>query len=222
MKKSVYSLVLSDSVVEAVDRAAYLKGQSRSNFINNVLAEHLSFVTPEKRMRNIFDVLESIALNEEVFRIQKQQSDSMFSLLSSLSYKYRPTIRYQIELFPAADHGTIGELKIIYRTQSADFEHLMKTFFVLWAKREQAFVGNVFSKSPIKYGVAEGKLTRTIKFSAGKRISEGDIAKAISDYIQIFDRSLKEYIPYFPDEKYANRIIDKEYSKYLKQSTTLI
>ena len=37
VSKSVYSLVLSDDVVAAVDRAAYGLGTSRSNLINQLL-----------------------------------------------------------------------------------------------------------------------------------------------------------------------------------------
>ena len=54
MKKSVYSLVLSDDVVEAVDRAAYQNGLSRSAMVNQILADYVSYTTPEKRMREIF------------------------------------------------------------------------------------------------------------------------------------------------------------------------
>ena len=46
-KKSMYSIMLMDSVVEAVDRAAYLNGTNRSNLINQILAEHLGVETPE-------------------------------------------------------------------------------------------------------------------------------------------------------------------------------
>ena len=54
MGKSVYSLVLSDEVVEAVDRAAYLAGMSRSAYINKILAQSVSYVTPEQRINDIF------------------------------------------------------------------------------------------------------------------------------------------------------------------------
>ena len=54
MKKSVYSLVLMDDVVEAIDRMAYSMNTSRSNLINQILAERVSYVTPEMRMRDIF------------------------------------------------------------------------------------------------------------------------------------------------------------------------
>lgn len=221
MKKSVYSLVLSDSVVEAVDKAAYLSGQSRSNYINSVLAEHLSFVTPEKRMRNIFDVLETLAQREESFRIQKQQSEFMFSLLSSVKYKYRPTIRYSIELYPMPESGTIGEFKIIFRTQSEEFAALMREFFITWAKREQKFVGGVFAKSPIKYSAGEGKLIRQIK-SPTTVLNEKEFAKILSDYITMFDSSLKEYIAGVGDREFAEKYIDKLYSSYIKNSIALI
>ncbi len=60
MKKSVYSLVLMDDVIKAVDRQAYRLGTSRSNLINQILAEHLSCVTPEMRMRDIFASLSEL------------------------------------------------------------------------------------------------------------------------------------------------------------------
>ena len=48
MKKSVYSLVLMDDVVKAIDDMAYKLNTSRSNLINQILAEHVSFKTPVK------------------------------------------------------------------------------------------------------------------------------------------------------------------------------
>ena len=40
MNKSVYSLVLMDDVVEQIDRVAYEMNTSRSNMINQILAEY--------------------------------------------------------------------------------------------------------------------------------------------------------------------------------------
>ena len=54
MQKSVYSIVLSDDVVACIDRLAYANGTSRSNMINQILAEHVSYTTPEKRRGDIF------------------------------------------------------------------------------------------------------------------------------------------------------------------------
>ena len=50
MKKEVYSLVLSENVVAAVDRMAKERGANRSDLINQILAEYVSYVTPAMRM----------------------------------------------------------------------------------------------------------------------------------------------------------------------------
>ena len=54
MKRSAYSLILMDDVVAAVDRLAAQQGTSRSNLINQILAEHVCCTTPEQQMRQVF------------------------------------------------------------------------------------------------------------------------------------------------------------------------
>lgn len=222
MKKSVYSLVLSEDVVEAVDRAAYLSGTSRSNFINRVLAEHLSCITPELRMRDIFGIIEEYTDEYENFRIYKQSSDSMFSLLSSLKYKYRPTIRYCVELYSDFKGGEIGEIKIVYRTQSAEFAELMNNFFLLWAEVEQKHIGKTFEGSHIKYSASDGKLIRTLVLSENSNNEDEKLGRTIFSYIKTLDKTLKEYAAIKTDVIHAKKMIEKEYLLYLKNNTMLI
>lgn len=59
MSKSVYSLVLSDEIVRAIDSLAYRMNTSRSALIDRILAEKLSMQTPEIRMRNIMENISS-------------------------------------------------------------------------------------------------------------------------------------------------------------------
>ena len=47
MKKSLYSIILSDEVVNEIDRLAYKANTNRSNMINQILAEYVSYTTPE-------------------------------------------------------------------------------------------------------------------------------------------------------------------------------
>ena len=54
MKKTLYSLMLSDEVVAEVDRLAHRLGTNRSNLINQILAEHVNLVTPERRINDVF------------------------------------------------------------------------------------------------------------------------------------------------------------------------
>lgn len=45
-------------------------------------------------------------------------NDLTMSLKSSLEYKYRPTVKYEVELYENGQ-DSIGELSVIFRTQSA-------------------------------------------------------------------------------------------------------
>ena len=50
MDKSLYSLMLMDSVVREIDRIALQKNTNRSNLVNQILAEYVSLVTPEQKI----------------------------------------------------------------------------------------------------------------------------------------------------------------------------
>ena len=89
MNKSVYSLVLMDNVVGEVDKLAYEMGTSRSNLINQILAEYVRYTTPEMRMRAIFDEMEKLMQGVDSFQIQPQPSDAMLTIRSALRYKYK-------------------------------------------------------------------------------------------------------------------------------------
>mgnify|MGYP006344792163 CR=1 FL=1 len=54
MHKSLYSLMLMDDVIKAIDRLALQQSTNRSNLVNQILAEYVSMTTPEKRVNNIF------------------------------------------------------------------------------------------------------------------------------------------------------------------------
>lgn len=110
MKKHTYSIVLTDTVVQEVDRLAAQKGTNRSTMMNQILADYFSCKTPEKQMASVFSLIEQQMQN--VFRVQLQASDAMISLHSALQYKYRPTVRYRVELLRIPTENSIGWLKI--------------------------------------------------------------------------------------------------------------
>ena len=131
MKKSIYSLLLTDDVIAAVDELAYAGGTSRSNMVNQILAEYLSVKTPEMQMRDIFRQIESVMNHHSAFQLQFQPSDAMLSVRTALAYKYKPTVRYSVELFRAQPQY-LGELKVSARTQSAALLQRLEAFFRLW------------------------------------------------------------------------------------------
>jgi hypothetical protein len=206
MKKSVYSLVLSDDVIAAVDRAAYQNGLSRSAMINRILAQAVSYTTPEQRMSEIFSQVERL-LNGEVFQSLSQPSDSMMSLRSALAYKYNPNVRYSVELYP--DRPGEGELRVSLRSQSSALILYLGQFFRLWAKIEQAYVGGADCV------IQDGKYARRLKLPA--RLSDREQGAVLAGYIRAMEQGLRAFFHSLDDPRQAAAAVEQAYQNYLKQ-----
>ena len=206
MKKSVYSLVLSDDVIAAVDRAAYQNGLSRSAMINRILAQAVSYTTPEQRMREIFSQVERL-LNGEVFQSLSQPSDSMMSLRSALAYKYNPNVRYSVELYP--DRPGEGELRVSLRSQSSALILYLGQFFRLWAKIEQAYVGGADCV------IQDGKYARRLKLPA--RLSDREQGAVLAGYNRAMEQGLRAFFHSLDDPRQAAAAVEQAYQNYLKQ-----
>ncbi|MBR1746634.1 MAG: hypothetical protein IJ735_00300 [Clostridia bacterium] len=212
MKKSMYSLILMDDVVREIDMLAAQQNTNRSNMVNQILAEYVSLVTPEKRINNIFNYIENL-LGTNTFVSFIEPHDRTMSVKSSLDFKYRPTIRYEVELYRTTEQ-TIGELKIIFRTQSSELLLRLKDFFNLWTKLEQIYLGNYFRNNPVTYSFDNGKFVRTFSIPSGKEYNTEEIAKAISDYIKVFDEIIKGFL----SDKYQSVTeIENRYLQYLNE-----
>ncbi len=220
MNKSVYSLVLSDDVIEAIDRLAYSKGTSRSAMINGILAEAVSYTTPEKRMNDIFGVIESL-MGSTGFQIQPQPSDAMLSIRSALKYKYKPVIRYGLELYRSFDK-TIGQLRVSFRTQSETLKSDLTEFLKLWAELENKYIVKFFPEG-ISYTIDDGKFTRTFRLpEAIEHRSDDEIARAISEYIKMFDEILKIYFANIENRRLAAKLSVDRYYEYLENGIVII
>ena len=62
----------------------------------------------------------------------------MASVQSALSYRYNPTVKYAIELFPS---GALGQLKISLRTTSDELLKIMERFYSLFITIEKKYIG---------------------------------------------------------------------------------
>ncbi|MGN1473094.1 MAG: hypothetical protein ACI4WZ_03385 [Eubacteriales bacterium] len=212
MKKSVYSLVLSDAVVSAIDRAAYSQGLSRSALINSVLADYVSYVTPEKRMQDIFRTIEEL-FGDTAYRCVPQPSESMFSLRAPLAYKYNPTIRYCLELFRGSDpEGNIGVLRISLRTQSTALQSHLETFFSLWAKLEQ-----YYTSRPGK-PLTGGRYEKAIR--PAHKMSDDELGRGIAAYIETVEENLNRYFSCLGETE-AVRAVEEGYRKYRSEKATV-
>ena len=200
MKKNIYSLVLSENVIAAVDHLAYERHTNRSNLINQILAEYVSYETPEKRMQNVFERMQ--ALLGSAFQPLESTSPTMLTLRSALSYKYNPTVRYQVELY-RMPQVAIGELKVSMRTQSATLSLLVMQFFKLWIKIEKAHHPDSVAT------VTDG---RFIKRFVTETMDSESVAEGISAYVDAFDHALKTFFCYSNQPEIAEAYAEKTYA----------
>lgn len=218
MKKNMYSLMLAEKVVDAVDRLAAEKGTNRSNMINQILAEYVSLTTPEKHVRNIFDIIENFINQRTGYMLYSQPNDMTMSIKSPLQYHYRPTIRYEVEMY-RTPHQTIGQLKINFRTTSAELLVELTRFFKIWMQLENLYIKQFFTKGAIEYGMESGRFLRTFAVPNDADYTEEQIGNAISQYIATFDEMLKDFLAgkYSTTEEIENR-----YLEYLNSGVQII
>lgn len=225
MKKSVYSLVLSDNVIAEIDRAAYSMNTSRSNLINQILADYVSYVTPEKRMKEIFERVENMLGSMDSFQLMLQPSDTMISLRSALAYKYNPTVKYSVELYKnkeGLEDSVFGELRVSLRTQSTKLILYIIQFFKLWAKIEEAYIGRT------DFVIEDGRYLRKLHIlprnsTQGSSVPDNQVlGEIIANYIQVLDDSMKAYFSMLENPVRAAQEVEMRYREYLLEHKTVI
>lgn len=190
MKKTLYSLILDDAVVREVDILAHRLGTNRSSLINQILAEHVDYVTPERRINDVLSAIDQLMLpSRELIPFFAPNSSSM-SMKSSLEYKYRPTIKYEVELYK--DHETsLGRLSVLYRSQSQQLIGDMADFFRLWKAIEDRHLAPITGLH--EYALYDGRFVRSLALPA-ENCSAEQLAENISEYVKLFDKLLKSYL----------------------------
>ena len=208
MKKTLYSLMLNDEVVREVDAMAHRLGTNRSNLINEILAEYVNYTTPERRINDILSTIQDLMQpSGDLIPFFAPHTYSM-SLKSSLEYKYRPTIKYEVELFKGGEDA-IGALSVLFRTQSPTLIEGMTDFFRLWKSIEDAHLARKLGER-IEYTLYEGKFVRSISVPDRACNSE-ELARAIAEYIRLFDKLMKGW----PTGRYDAHAVEAAYYSYL-------
>ena len=216
MKKTLYSLMLSDDVVRAVDNLAHRMGTNRSALVNQILAEYTDMVTPERRVQDIFrQISEILTADAELVPFIAPNAMSM-SMKSSLQYRYRPTVKYSVELYRDRD-DSLGELSVVFRTQSAELLEAMGQFFRLWKSIEDELIAQHLA-APVQYALYAGRFTRTIALPGRRDYTSGDVAAAISAYVRLFDRVMKGYLAGRLDARDARN----EYLSWLREGNIIL
>lgn len=213
--------MLNDEVVAAIDKIAHRQNLTRSALVNRVLAEYASVLTPEQRISDIFSYMERFFDDTGDIVPQMMSNQQTMSLKSSLDYKYRPTVRYEVELERNAGES-IGSISVIFRTQSGELLSDMITFFRLWKKLEDTYLpkvkGTADGENDVTYELYDNRFIRTISLPKNRNYTSDSIADAISSYIDMFDRIMKEYL----SGRMTVEDVEKTYLKYLEKGTGII
>lgn len=219
MERNVYSLVLLDEVVDAVDRAACEQNTSRSGLINRILAEYLSCPIPEMRIGSILDCMEKTLAGAEGLLVRPQPGGSTLTIRSVLRYRYRPTVRYVLELSRSGG-PEIGELRVSTRTQNEDLLRELTEFFLFWSALEQRLSGSRFPGGKVPCAVSEGRYERDLVLPDERRErTDGEVAGAICRFLREFDTDLKTY---FAGDDEARGRVEQAYRDYLETAELLL
>lgn len=179
MKRSLYSLILSDEVVSLVDEAADRAGTNRSHLIDEILAEYVELTTPAKRTRHIFEQTEKLLNDLDVTYLEH---DNSLVVKSELDYRYHPTLRYDIEVGDKS-----ASISVSYRTRSIEFDSLMTRFFELWTEAEKEFAPD----EKAEYSIVSGRWSKTDPLPDHALPNPG---KRVSGYLKTLDSTLKKYV----------------------------
>lgn len=194
MGKSIYSLVLLDEVVDAVDELARDEGVSRSAMINRILAEKVAFTTPEMRLT---EILESLARQlNSAFLVSERPSGGTFSAKTTLKYPYKPTLKYSVEIF-SRDRIRGGKLKVTSRTRSERLNADLERFYEIWANLEKKYISNKIH-TDIIYQIDGGQFTRTLNMPRDN-VSDEELGVTVAKYMEMFDDTMKAYFARLPD-----------------------
>ena len=204
MAKTVYSLVLSDEIIREVDRLAYSRNTSRSNMVNRILADYVRMETSEKRMQDIFEEIESLLMGSGSFKMLMRPSDSMMSVLSCLTYKYNPTIRYSVESVKDPEGKNHLRLKILLRSQNQTLIHYMREFFLLLSKLE---------KREEDWEIQPARVTRNLTFPK-EGIQGEEMGERIAVYIRMVHDSMNLFFGLLGDLEAAVNAVKKRYAEY--------
>ena len=216
MKKTLYSLMLNDEVVREVDALAHRLGTNRSSLINEILAEYVNYTTPERRINDVLSAISEIMSPAGDLVPYFTPHTYSMSLKSSLEFKYRPTIKYEVELFKGAGE-TIGAISVVFRTQSEILINRMTEFFRLWKSIEDAHLRPLLGENAPEYALYDGKFVRSIALPQRDCTSD-ELAGVISEYIKLFDSMMKGYLA----GRYDAREIEACYYSLLRRADILI
>lgn len=217
MSKQIYSLVLSEQVVEKIDREALVRGSNRSQIINDMLCESFGVWTPDLKMNRVMDLMSATLGDLETMEMVSATHGNTLQLRTSVAYKYKPKLKYVIEM-SGKSHPTMAVLKIYSRTTSELFLQSLVMFFGYLNDFEEQIEASINFRRVASLGYAfdEKRFIKEIECDwTTKDVEAEAIAQYLSNYIQFLDEGIKMYFNAYGDWAYIDQQMRTLYKKYL-------
>ena len=189
MAKNLYSVILSEELVSLVDELAKKNNTSRSNQINNILANYFSYTTMDMQIDSILGFINNMLSKNDEFQFLENNCDRQLSVKTSLDYKYNPSLKYSIELYKNLVNDSIGDLKIIYRISSPELRVKLERYFNYIISFESSV-----NPTLVKTSMYEQKFIRQFYIEQDLNFTYDEIAESITEYVNNIDRTLKKYL----------------------------
>ncbi len=200
MKRSVYSLVLDDEVVAAIDVCAVGAGMNRSAYINQLLARHVGYVTPDEQIEQFLDALS--AYFGGIFQVMPVQGKRTLTMIGAIRYAYSPKIRYQVILSKDWHEAT---LKISSRTRNVSLLVEIVYFLEQWARLEAKYIPN----GP--FGQGKYEIISPCTMNVVLDTENGDFTAEAERMIERFHNLLQVYFVACEQGKVSEAMLEEAY-----------
>lgn len=205
MKKSVYSLMLFDEIVEQIDQLAEKENSNRSQLINDILAQYLGLTTPEQKIQKILENLDENLKDElDVNQITKNTS---IHFNKNIEFKYKPRIKYIYEFIGTGDKK-FAVLKISSRSKSKVLDELFNEFFKKLSELEQK---NSYHLGIKPEDEKKFKFVREFRIESSITRDIDEITNFLSNYLKMLNEAMNIF---FSEE---NKNCDEKLQKVFDQ-----
>lgn len=223
VEKNMYSLILTDDVVRAVDQRAHQEGTSRSNLINRILAEYLSVMTPERYISELFEAMTRTLCAESKSDLHPlPASGSILTVRGVLPYKYNPAIRFRVEVSPVTGGGFSGVFRTTSRSRNEALLSKLTLFFEMWSQIETACLSETYPEVRLQQNYEGGTFHRSMQVVGGSP-DPGLIGQTIGRYMLLLQNSMQRYFKAeFEVDMQTFSAILEGYRSFLKESPVAV
>lgn len=218
MQKNMYSLILSEPVVERIDQLAYRKGISRSQLIDQLLAREVGLYTQEQKLRMVIEQVANIVQDQTPLQVKVRSDMGGLQFASYLRYKYNPGIRYHVE-FQNQNGHMVGVLKVQSRSTSEDLLMHLSNFFRIFTAIDTVRFKE-FHRIPVSIQLSQESSSKFARVLVSPQMSLEEaepelVAEYLSNYIMMLDEELRCYFMNLGNPEVAQKM-DLIYCKYMQ------